>query len=71
MTPSRQQSKKGKAMSEVKKCPKCGAEMGNDRHLSSYTEISLAKENEYVGDRIRVFYCKTCDFMELYREKKT
>ena len=57
-------------MSEVRKCPKCGVEMGNDRHLSSYTEISLARENEYVGDRIRVFYCKACGFMELYRGRQ-
>jgi predicted nucleic-acid-binding Zn-ribbon protein len=57
-------------MSEVKKCPKCGSEMLADRRLVSYVEISLAKENQYVGDNIKVFYCKNCGYIELYKEQK-
>jgi predicted nucleic-acid-binding Zn-ribbon protein len=30
----------------------------------------LKKGDEYVGERINVFYCKNCGFIELYREKK-
>jgi hypothetical protein len=47
----------------------CG-EMLKDRRLVSYTEISLAKENQYGGDNINVFYCKNCGYIELYRERK-
>jgi len=57
-------------VSEVKKCPKCDGEMLKDRRLVSYTEISLAKENQYVGDSINVFYCKNCGYIELYKAKK-
>jgi predicted nucleic-acid-binding Zn-ribbon protein len=58
-------------MNEALKCPKCGGEMGSDRKLGLYTEVTLKKGDEYVGERINVFYCKNCGFIELYREKKT
>ena len=57
-------------MSEARKCPKCGGEMGSDRRIGLYTEITLKKGDEFVGERINVFCCKSCGFVELYREKK-
>jgi predicted nucleic-acid-binding Zn-ribbon protein len=56
--------------SEVKKCPKCDGEMKNDLRLVSYTEITVAKENQPVGDYIDVFMCMNCGYIELYKEKK-
>jgi predicted nucleic-acid-binding Zn-ribbon protein len=50
-----------------KKCPKCSSEMLQDRSIGTYTEITLKKEGEFLGERIRVFYCLSCGFIELYR----
>jgi hypothetical protein len=44
---------------EAKKRPHGGGEMLKDRRLISYTEISLAKENQYVGDNIDVFTARS------------
>jgi len=55
-------------MNEALKCHKCGGEMGSDRKLGLYTEVTLKKGDEYVGERINVFYCKNCGFIELYKE---
>jgi predicted nucleic-acid-binding Zn-ribbon protein len=56
--------------SEVTKCPKCGGKMERGKRLKSFTEITLTKEDEYVGDSIHVFCCKDCGYIELYKEKK-
>lgn len=53
---------------EVKKCPKCNARMEKGKRLISYTEISLAKEGQHVGDRVIPFCCKSCGYIELYRK---
>jgi hypothetical protein len=42
------------------------AEWRRGKHLISFTEISLAKEGGYVGDRIDVYYCVNCGYFELY-----
>ena len=42
--------------------------MGSDRKLGLYTEVTLKKGDEYVGERNNVFYCKNCGFIELYKE---
>ena len=57
-------------MHEVKKCPKCDGDMKKGFRLGSYTEITVAKEGEIVGDYIDVFMCQNCGFIELYKEKK-
>jgi len=57
-------------MSDVKKCPKCSGEMVRGSRLVSYTEVTLAKEGNYVGDTITPFVCKNCRYIELYREIK-
>jgi predicted nucleic-acid-binding Zn-ribbon protein len=56
--------------SPPKKCPKCGDEMANDRQLGSYTEITLKKGEQFLGDRVQAFYCVKCGYIELYREKE-
>jgi len=56
--------------SEVKNCPKCGGEVETGRRLVSFTEITLVKEGQYVGDRILPLCCKNCGYIEFYKEKK-
>jgi predicted RNA-binding Zn-ribbon protein involved in translation (DUF1610 family) len=57
-------------MNDDKKCPKCGRTMVGDRRLASYTEITLKKEEEYIGDSVLPFYCPDCGYIELYREEE-
>ncbi|MGD0978890.1 MAG: hypothetical protein ABR962_07080 [Candidatus Bathyarchaeia archaeon] len=55
---------------ETKNCPKCGGEMVNDRQLGSYTEITLKKGEQFIGDPVKAFYCVKCGYIELYKETK-
>jgi predicted nucleic-acid-binding Zn-ribbon protein len=56
-------------MSDVKTCPKCNGRMERGKRLISFTEISLAaKEGDYAGERIDVYCCINCGYMELYKE---
>lgn len=58
-------------MSETESCPKCGSNMQEDKHLQSLgSETELVSENGFLGDKVRVFYCEKCGFIELYREQK-
>jgi hypothetical protein len=41
--------------------------MEKGKRLISFTDISLAKEGDYVGDRIDVYCCIDCGYMELYK----
>ena len=38
--------------------------------LVSFTEISVARENQPVGDTVDVYVWKSCGYIELYKEKK-
>jgi hypothetical protein len=40
--------------------------MAGDKRLASYTEILLRKEDEYIGERVSVYYCLACGYIELY-----
>jgi hypothetical protein len=44
--------------------------MAGDKRLGSYTDLTLKKENEFIGDGILTFYCIACGYIELYREQK-
>ena len=55
------------ANTQEKKCPKCNGRMEKGKRLISFTEISLAKEGDYVGDRVDVYCCVECGYVELYR----
>jgi predicted nucleic-acid-binding Zn-ribbon protein len=56
---------------ESKTCPKCGSNMQGDRQLRGLTgEVELVPEGGYLGDKIRAFYCESCGYLELYREKR-
>jgi len=61
-------------MSEVKKYPKCGAEMLDGKGLAlhgSIWSVSLSKwSDEFGEDRIVPYYCKNCGYIELYKEMK-
>ena len=53
---------------EDKMCPKCGCKMLSDRELGSAAiPVSLIRENEFMGDDVKAYYCRRCGFMELYR----
>jgi len=56
---------------ENKTCPKCNAGMQSDKHLEALGyETELVPEKGFIGDKIRVFYCGSCGYMELYQIKK-
>ena len=60
---------------EVRKCPKCGGEMevGKGlvaRYMLRDMLISFAKKGDWFGDNIVSFYCKSCGYIELYKELK-
>ena len=44
--------------------------MAGDKHLGSYTDLTLKKEDQFIGDPILTFYCMNCGYIELYREEK-
>jgi len=53
---------------EDKTCPKCGGKMLSDKLFGSgAVEMSLFSEGEFRGDDIKVCYCRSCGFIELYR----
>jgi len=62
-------------LSEVKKCPKCGGEMVEAGRLVAHTrvltDVSLAKKGDVIGDRIIPYYCRTCGYIEFYKEMKS
>ncbi len=52
-------------------CPKCGAQMQEDRHFQALgSEVELASKDAFLGDKLKVFYCEDCGYIELYRGKK-
>ena len=53
---------------EVMKCPKCRGEM---RSGSVAGNFRILKEGDLYGDMARVFYCRDCGFIELYKERST
>lgn len=59
-------------MNEVKKCPKCGGEMENQR-LRSYggADVSISGPGFWgKAKRVETYSCKNCGFIELYKEMK-
>jgi predicted nucleic-acid-binding Zn-ribbon protein len=56
---------------ESRTCPKCGSNMQGDKQVKIFgSELELVSENGFLGDKIRTFYCESCGFLELYREKR-
>lgn len=45
-------------MNEALKWTKCGGEMGSDRKLGLYTEVTLKKRDEYAGKNQRLLLQK-------------
>jgi len=56
--------------SDVGKCPKCDGKMQRGLRLISYTEITVAKDGQFLGDYIDASVCTNCGYIELYKEKK-
>ena len=54
-------------MNETTKRPRCGSEMEKGDRLVSFIEIILTREDDCVGDRIDVYCCIDCGYMELYK----
>jgi predicted RNA-binding Zn-ribbon protein involved in translation (DUF1610 family) len=45
--------------------------MQSDKHLQSLgSETELVGKNGFLGDKMKVFYCVNCGYIELYRAKK-
>jgi len=59
--------KKELAMSEIDvvKCPKCGGQMNSGSVAGNFR---ILKAGDLYGDRARVFFCRNCGFVELYKE---
>jgi hypothetical protein len=56
---------------EDKTRPKCASGMLSDKMFGSgAVEMSLFNEDEFKGDDMKVFHCRKCGFMELYRIAK-
>jgi predicted nucleic-acid-binding Zn-ribbon protein len=59
---------------EAKKCPKCGGEMEEGRSLSAarahFWEVLFSKKGDWYGDKVVPFYCRSCGYVELYKEMK-
>jgi predicted nucleic-acid-binding Zn-ribbon protein len=64
---------KGKewAMSEIKKCPKCGRELelGQVRD-APYWRKGIRLLDIGFGERIFAYRCASCGYIELYAQKK-
>jgi len=72
--------------SEVKKCPKCGGTMmsstlSSKEKVRLETDLRRRLVRLYIGgwalrkrdghwDKIQPYYCKSCGYIELYKEKK-
>jgi predicted Zn-ribbon and HTH transcriptional regulator len=58
-------------VSEVKKCPKCNAEMVQGEFLKNLPKIAVfSKDGSRRFDRVIPTYCKNCGFIEIYKEMK-
>jgi predicted nucleic-acid-binding Zn-ribbon protein len=70
MMRKRERYRQGQKM-EGKTCPKCGSNMQGDKHLQSLgSETELVGKNGFLGDKVEVFYCVRCGYIELYRERE-
>ncbi len=57
-----------------KKCPKCGGEMDRGKDLRPDSlhyvgSVHFLKTDDQIGDKIFPFYCKSCGYIELYKER--
>ena len=55
-------------MNGVKRCPKCGGEMIEGKRLVAYGGVTLAKKDNWFGDKIIPYYCRNCGYIELYKK---
>jgi predicted nucleic-acid-binding Zn-ribbon protein len=50
------------------KCSRCNSPMQDDKHLQALgSELELVSYESFRGDRLKVFYCEKCGYVELYR----
>lgn len=55
-------------MAQAGNCPKCGSQMNPGRMAG---DLRIIKEGDLVGDRMTVFYCRRCGYVEFYKEAST
>ena len=55
-------------MKEGNRCPKCKGEMTSGMISGN---LRIVKQGDLLGDRMFVFYCMDCGFIELYKEAST
>lgn len=51
-------------------CPKCGSQMLEDKHLQALgSEVELVSKDIFLGDKLKVFFCEKCGYIESYRDR--
>jgi predicted nucleic-acid-binding Zn-ribbon protein len=59
---------------EVRKCPKCSGEMVSGEAMVGYGywgfRLRKLETGNFIGDKIIPFYCKSCGYIEFYKEMK-
>ena len=53
---------------EANRCPKCKGEMAGGIISGN---LRIVKQGDLLGDKMNVFYCVDCGFIELYKEAST
>lgn len=53
---------------EANRCPKCKGEMTSGIISGN---LRIVKQGDLLGDKMNVFYCMNCGFIELYKEAST
>lgn len=52
-------------------CPKCDSQMQEDKHFQALgSEVELVSKDAFLGDKLQVFCCENCGYIEIYRGKK-
>ncbi len=68
MSEKSEQSENHSTEDEFRRCHKCGGEMKTG---GVHGDFRILKEGDMYGDRMYVFYCRDCGFVEFYKEPST
>jgi rRNA maturation endonuclease Nob1 len=41
-----------------------------DLRIGSYVDFTLRRENQFTGELINTFYCRSCGYIELYKDMR-
>lgn len=65
MSEKSEQSENHSTEDEFMRCPKCSGEMKTG---GVHGDFRILKQDDMYGDKMYVFYCRDCGFVELYKE---